>query len=196
MTDNKAKLERLRRQIEQAAEKDAEKLVADAEKQAEQMISEETAKLEKNISGAILGKTARFEAEERKRLAESRYAADRKVLLHRNTLVDGLFGEIRTELESFTASDGYVKYLADCAKRADEEEKLSGSVIAYVKSRDTEAAAKALSAYSVKIETDRSIEIGGIIFKYTEKGKYIDLTIDTAFENERSEFSAKSEMQL
>lgn len=196
MTDNKAKLERLRRQIEQAAEKDAEKLIADAEKQAEQMISEETARLEKNISGAILGKTARFEADERKRLAESRYAADRKVLLHRNALVDGLFGEIKSELDSFTASAGYSEYLADCAARADSEEKLTESVTAYVRSKDAETAKKALSAYPVKIEADRSIEIGGIIFKYTEKGKYIDLTIDTAFENERSAFSAKSEMQL
>ena len=39
-------------------------------------------------------------------------------------------------------------------------------------------------------------KVRGLIFKYPEKGIFIDLTLDTAFENEREAFAARSEMQL
>ena len=58
------------------------------------------------------------------------------------------------------------------------------------------AAEKIAGRYGAKAAADRNIVLGGLIFKYPEKGIYIDLTLDTAFENERSAFSARSEMQL
>ena len=101
----------------------------DAEKRAKAMIDEENARIEKEQGSALLSKLSRMESAERKRVSESRYAADRKVLLHRNALVDGLFDDIRAELKSLADSDKYKAHLTKCAERADSEEKITAMKI-------------------------------------------------------------------
>ena len=196
MSETKDRLERLKEQIKQAAERDAKKITEDAEKRAKAMLDEEKARIEKEQSGAMLAKISKYENDERKRTAESRYAADRKVLLHRNALVDGLFDEIRSELDKFTGSDKYKAHLEKCAECADRQEKLESSVLVYCRRSDRELTDAVMKKYGVSVETDRNIMIGGLMFRYPAKGIIIDLTLDTAFENEREAFSAKSEMQL
>lgn len=196
MADAKEKLEKLKQQIEAAAEQDAKRMTDEAEKRAKAMLDEEAARIEKEQSGAMLAKISRYENDERKRVSESRYAADRKVLLHRNALVDGLFDEIKDELASFTGSDKYKTHLEKCAECADKQEKLDSSVLVYCRRSDRELADAVVKKYGVKVETDRNIMLGGLMFRYPEKGIIIDLTLDTAFENERGAFAAKSEMQL
>lgn len=196
MSDTKDKLEKLKEQIKQAAELDAKKMTDDAEKHAKAMLDEEKAIIEKEQSGAMLAKISKYENDERKRTAESRYAADRKVLLHRNALVDGLFDEIKEELASFTGSDKYRAHLEKCAECADKQEKLGGTAIVYCKKSDRALAEAVTKKYGLSVETDRNILIGGLMFRYPEKGIIIDLTLDTAFASQREAFAAKSEMQL
>ena len=189
-------LEKLRQQIAEAAELDAKRIAEDAEKRAKAMIDEENARIEKEQGGAMLSRISRFESGERKRVSESRYAADRKVLLHRNALVDSLFDDIRAELADFAASDKYKAHLAKCAERADREEKITPDVSVYCRKSDLSAAEEVMKKYGVKVSPERSISLGGLVFKYPAKGIFIDLTLDTAFENERGAFASRSEMQL
>ena len=196
MADLSAKLGIFEQHINAAAEADARNMIADAEKRAEAMIKEELERLE-NDRGSVLGtKLSKYRADERKRVSERRYAADRKVLMHRNSLVADLFGEIGKELEALAASDKYEAHLNGRAEAADLREKIDGTVCIYCRKADLAAAEKIAGRYGAKAAADRNIVLGGLIFKYPEKGIYIDLTLDTAFENERSAFSARSEMQL
>ena len=196
MADTMTKLEKLGQQIQAAAELDAKRIAEDAEKRAKAMIDEETERIEKEQGGAMLSKLSRYESDERKRVSERKYAADRKVLLHRNALVDELFDEISSGLKEFTSSDRYKTHLTKCAECADKQEKITPDVCVYCKKSDLEAAGAAVSKYGIKAAADRNIKLGGLIFKYPEKGIFIDLTLDTAFENERGAFAARSEMQL
>ena len=196
MSETTKKLEMIKQQIEAAAELDAKHITEDAEKRAKAMIDEENARIEKEQGSALLSKLSRMESAERKRVSERRYAADRKVLLHRNALVDGLFDDIKTELAAFAASDKYKAHLAKCAECADSEEKITSDVTVYCRKSDLSAAEDAMKKYGANVAADRNITLGGLIFKYPEKGIFIDLTLDTAFENERSAFAARSEMQL
>ena len=196
MAEATTKLDKIRQQMEAAAELDAKRTAEDAEKRAKAMIDEENARIEKEQGSALLAKLSRMESGERKRVSESRYAADRKVLLHRNALVDALFDDIRSELADFAASDKYRTHLAKCAERADSEEKITSDVTVYCRKSDLSAAEGVIRKYGASVAADRNIALGGLIFKYPEKGIFIDLTLDTAFENEREAFAARSEMQL
>ena len=131
MADLSAKLGIFEQHINAAAEADARNMIADAEKRAEAMIKEELERLE-NDRGSVLGtKLSKYRADERKRVSERRYAADRKVLMHRNSLVADLFGEIGKELEALAASDKYEAHLNGCAEAADRREKIDGTVCIY-----------------------------------------------------------------
>ncbi len=196
MAEIDTKLEKLKQQIQAAAEADAKKLTEDAEKRAKAMIEEETARIEKEQSSVMLSKLSRHESDERKRVSESRYAADRKVLMHRNALVDELFGEIRGELEEFAKSDKYAAHLEKCAERADREQKITPDVSVYCSRGDLPKVEPIAKKYGITAAADRNIKLGGLIFKYPAKGIFIDLTLDSAFENERGSFAARSEMQL
>lgn len=190
------KLEKIRSIIDEKSDKDAEKIISDAEKRAEEMLSEEKKLIERERNSVFTEAVSRFESEERKRVSERRFAADRRVLLYRNGLVEKLFGEIEGELRTFAASDGYRSYILRAAEEADGVEKLTDGIIVYCGEKDKELVSELMKPYPVKIEADRKISIGGIILKYPHKGTYIDLTFDTRLSEEREKFSATAEMQL
>ena len=195
MADNNEKLERLRRQIQAAAENDAKRILDEADKYSDAVLAEEQARLEKEHGGLMLSASSKFEAEERKRVSQARYEADRKVLMHRNRLVGQLFDEIRSELESFTASKKYENYLKRCAEDAVKQTgDIKGAVIRC--RRKDEKLVRGLFGAAAEIKTDSSINIGGLMFGFPGKGIFIDLTLDTAFENSREEFSSNAQMQL
>lgn len=190
------KLEKIRSIIDEKSDKDAEKIIADAEEKAEEIISEEKKRIERERNSIFTEAVSRFESEERKRVSERRFAADRKVLLYRNGLVEKLFAEIEQELKEFSISGGYRGYILRAVEEADETEKITENVIVYCGEKDKELVSELMKPYPVKIETDRKISIGGIILKYPHKGTYIDLTFDTRLSEEREKFSATAEMQL
>lgn len=194
--DVNTKLEKMREQIMAAAEAEAKKTLADAEKKAGEMLEEENERIIAEQNRSLLAKASRAESDERKRVSESKFAADRKVLLHRNALVNSFFDEIRGELEDLTDTDKYRSHLEKCAELADSREKMTADTAVYCRKKDVKTAQEVLKKYGIRVETDRNITLGGLIFKYPGKGIFIDLTLDSAFEAQREAFSARSEMQL
>ncbi|MCR4780516.1 MAG: V-type ATP synthase subunit E [Ruminiclostridium sp.] len=192
--ETNTKLERFIQQTESAAQREADKLIADAQAQAVTMINDDRERME--ARSAMLARISRAENDERKRVAESRYVLDRKVLTHRNALVNGLFDDIRSELVEFTRSQKYEEHLVKCVDAANRERSLSDPVFVYCRKADAGLAEKVLKKYGIIPKTDRNILIGGLMFKYPVKGIFIDLTLDSAFDAEREAFSSRSEMQL
>lgn len=193
MADN-AKLERLKQQIQAAAEADAKRLIDDAQKQAAVMIDDDAER--KAGKAEMQTKISRCRSDLSRQVAESRYIADRKVLMHRNSLVNGLFDDIKKELEDFAASDKYPEHLDKCVSIANRTRSLSDPVFVYCRKADLELAEKALGRFGIKPQADRNIKLGGLMFKYPVKGIFLDLTLDSAFDSERKAFSSRSEMQL
>lgn len=196
MADRLERLEQIRQKIDKISEKDAEAIISEAKKKAEEIISEEKRLIEQEEKGLVLKEISRFESTERKRVSEKRFAAERKVLLRRNELVNGLFEEIEEELRSFCRKSEYRGYILRSAEEADEKEKITEGVVVYCREVDLDLVKELMKAYPVKVETDGSIKIGGIMLKYPEKRTYIDLTFDTKLSEEREKFSATAEMQL
>jgi vacuolar-type H+-ATPase subunit E/Vma4 len=192
--ETNTKLERFIQQTETAARGEGDKLIEAAQAQARDMINDDREIIE--AKAAMLAKISRAENDEHKRVAESRYAADRKVLTHRNALVNELFDDIRRELTEFTESEKYEKHLENCVAAANRERSLSDPVFVYCRKADLELAEKVLRKYGITPKADRNILLGGLMFKYPVRGIFIDFTLDSAFDAEREAFSSRSEMQL
>lgn len=196
MADRLERLEQIRQKIDKISEKDAEAIISEANKKAEEIISEEKKLIEQEEKGLVLKEISRFESAERKRVSEKRFVAERKVLLRRNELVNSLFDDIEEELLCFCRKSEYRGYILRSAEEADEKEKITEGVIVYCRAADLDLVKELMKAYPVKVQTDESIKIGGIMLKYPEKRTYIDLTFDTKLSEEREKFSATAEMQL
>src|SRR5574344_1841288 len=101
MVDRLEELEKIRQKIDKISEKDAEAIISEAKKKAEEIVSEERKLIEQEEKGAVLKEISRFDTAERKRVSERRFAAERRVLLRRNELVNELFSEIEEELSLY-----------------------------------------------------------------------------------------------
>ncbi len=195
MNENKTKLELFRKEIEKCAEKEAALLMETAEKEAQSKLSALEKELEAKRSGDILKLTEDFRSKERKRVSEVCFSEGRRVLLHRNKLVENFFAEIEKKLYDCVETAEYDKYLSTCVKKAESIASLENAVV-LCREKDTNSVNKALSAVNCSLEADNSIKIGGIIVKYPSTGVLIDLTLDSAIEEEKEKFSSLKEMQL
>ncbi len=195
MNENKTKLELFRKEIEKCAQKEAAVLMETAEKEAQSKLSALERELEAKRSGDILKLTEDFRSKERKRVSEVCFSEGKRVLLHRNRLVEDFFDGIEKKLYSCLETPVYDEYLSACVKKAEKEASLENAVV-LCREKDTNVVNKALSAVNCSLEADNSIKIGGIIVKYPSTGVLIDLTLDTALEEEKERFSSLKEMQL
>lgn len=195
MSDNSERLKRLRAEIEARSKKDADDILEAAKFHRYKILSEELDRVSKENNAIALEKVSEFENSERKRVSSARYAAERKVLLHRNRLVNELFSEITEELKKFAASDKYADFLLDSLEKADKAERITEGTVVFYRPEDKETAKALSTKFPVKLEEDKNISLGGISVRYP-RGIIIDLTLDSAIEAEREAFSARSEMQL
>ena len=195
MADNNEKLERLRRQVQEAAELDAKRILDEADKNSDAIVEAEKARIAKEHDSIMRSAVSKFESDERKRVSKAVYAANRKVLLHRNALVGDFFNEISGELRAFASSGKYEKYLQRCIDQASEQQELTQDIQTCCRPEDVKLVEKLIGGRT-KVTADKMIKFGGLMFRVPSKGIYIDLTMDSAFEAERAAFSANALMQL
>lgn len=195
MNENTAKLNMLRKEIETVSDKEATAIIESAETAASEMLGELEKKLISEQEGNIRRITDAFKNSERKRVSEVRYEEGKRVLSHRNKLVDDLFNEIKERIVKAVDTPEYEKYLKNAVEKASGIIPLNEKTKAFCKASHIEAVKAVLGNGCTVLETS-NIEIGGIIFEYTETGIIVDLTLDVALENEREKFSSLKEMQI
>ncbi len=182
-------------------------IIADAEKTAEQMISEAKAKAEAILSEAVTQYEAEdsFLVENKERLAREKFSKEishedfslkRSVLAYRNELVEGIYSAVSEKLNAYVTGDEYKQYLKNSLVKADKELKISNDCIVYCNKRDTDILTDLVKPYNCAVSQDRAIIYGGISVYYPEKKLYNDLTLDTAFEEQKKEFVNKNELAL
>lgn len=195
MKENTAKLNMLRREIETASDKEAAAIIESAETAASEMLGELEKKLISEQEGNIRKITDAFKNSEKKRVSEIRYEEGKRVLSYRNKLVDELFEEIKERIIKAVDTPEYNKYLKNAAEKASAIIPLNEKTKAFCKASHIETV-KAILGNGCAVLDSSSIEIGGIIFEYTETGIIVDLSLDVALENERERFSSLKEMQI
>lgn len=196
MKENQTKIDLLRKEIESCSEKEAAAIVSEAEKKAADSIAALEKELEAKRDSSVRKITDDFRNSEKKRVSEVCFSEGKKVLIYRNTLVDDFFGRVEKKLRELIETPRYTDYLCACIKKADAFSPLKEGTAVHCRPCDTAALDGLLKEYNCSLKPDESINTGGIIVSYGEKGVLLDLTIEAALENEREKFAALKEMQL
>lgn len=196
MNENTVKLESLRREIEEYSAKEAEAIIEEAKRSAELTLNSLEETLRRKQDGDIIKITEDFKNSEKKRVSEIRFAESKRVLLKRNALVSEFFTDVEKSLLDAANTPKYDEYLKNCALKANKTIPLDETAAAYCKETDIERVRAAVKAFNCSVEADSSIAVGGIIFKYSKSGIIINLTLDSALEDEREKFASLKEMQI
>lgn len=195
MSENAAKLNKLRKEIEGCSESEAAAIVEAAQKAADAAL----ATAEKEIRGQQKDNTRqtveKFRNDERRRVSEMRFSEGKRVLLHRGRLADEFFARVEAEIKAETEKEGYKDYLARSIAEAREHFSLENAEV-YCRECDIAVVGGLVSENGVQVLASDSIALGGIVVKIPEKGILMDLSLDSALEKERESFSASKEMQL
>lgn len=195
MSENAAKLNKLRKEIEGCAETEAAAIIEAAQKSADEAVSSAEKQVRTACKDSTRQTVEKFRNDERNRVSEIRFSEGKRVLMHRTQLVDGFFALVEAELKAETEKDSYKDYLSRSIAQAEKHFSLENAEV-YCRECDIAVVGGLASADGVQVLASDSIIIGGIIVKIPEKGIIMDLSLDAALENEREKFSASEEMQL
>ena len=195
MSENTAKLNKFRKEIESCSESEAAEIIEAAQKAADEALRT----VEKETRSAVKHNTRKtvdkLTNDERKRVSEKRFSEGRRVLLHRTKLAEEFFSRVEAAIKAETAKETYRDYIGNSLCRAEKHFPLDNSEI-YCMEKDIAVVKELLSGKCAQVLASDSIALGGIIVKIPESGIIMDLSLDAALEKERENFSALKEMQL
>lgn len=196
MNENNAKLDLLRREIEQYSEKETKTIIEAAQKSAEDALCALENELERENEANLRRITESCRTEQKKRVSEICFLEGKRVLFHRSALVEDFFLKVEERLTAELSTPRYTAYLEKSIREAGDAVPMTENTRVLCRERDMAAVKAALSGYSCAVEAVSDIKIGGIIVSCPERGIIIDLTLDAALETERERFSSLKEMQL
>ena len=195
MSENTAKLNKFRKEIEGCAESEAAAIIEAAQKSADEAIASAEKQVRRTYKDNTRQRVEKFRAEERRKVSETRFSEGKRVLMHRAALVEEFFTRVEAELKAEKEKDSYKAYLERSADEARAQFSLENAQV-FCREQDIALVGGLISENGAQVLASESIAIGGIIVKIPEKGIIMDLSLEAALENEREGFSASEEMQL
>lgn len=196
MTQSMEKFAQISELVRNDADREAEEILSEAHAEAEKSVSEKKKSLLAAYDTDVARRTEQFRAEEKRRVAEKLYAEERRVLLYRASLTDRFFSEIERSIRETVGSPAYSEYLKRAAEKANAYAPLNASATVYCRAQDLPAVKTMLGAYGVSAETTEEIRLGGFFVRYGGGNAFLDLSLDTALERERENFSERKELQI
>lgn len=195
MSENAAKLEKLRKEIEGCSESEAAAIVEAAQKAADEALGAAEKEMRRTQDDSTRETIEKFRLDERRRVSEKRFSEGRRVLLYRTQLADEFFARVEAEIKAETGKGRYRDYLERSIAEAEECFSLENAEV-YCREADMTALKELVSGKGAQVLVSDSIALGGIIVKIPGKGVIMDLSLDAALEKEREQFSASAQMQL
>lgn len=196
MAQDIEKLEQIGEMVRSDADREAEAILSRARAEAEESVEEKKKSLLDAYGGDVARLTEQFRAEEKRRVAEKLFSEERRVLLYRASLTDRFFSEIERAVRETVGSPVYLDHLKRSAEKANAYAPLNASATVYCRAEDLPAVKAVLGAYNVSTETTEEIRVGGFFVRYGGANAFLDLSLDTALEQERENFSKRKEMQI
>ncbi|MDR1754705.1 MAG: hypothetical protein LBR74_07365 [Eubacterium sp.] len=130
-----------------------------------------------------------------KNVSQTGFDAKRAVLQTRSNLTDEFFEKIKEKLFNFCEKPEYHDFLLGLTANIEKKMPFYDGVTIFLKPGDNSELI--LKKYPrLKIESLKSIKIGGIVFYYPNEQKYIDETLDKRMETEKAKFGTHYELQL
>ena len=186
------RLERFRQAVFDEADALAAEISGSAEQEYEQRLRKAEADARENAEHTKKETDRLLQEKQLREISSQRLGSQRNVLSHREELIDRVFDAVREKLAKFRQSEDYKTYLsrkAESARKSCPDSKGT----AFVSPEDMQYA-ELFKGFEVK-ERD-SIELGGVLFVYDDKGIALDYTLDSAVEEQRACFSQHSELAV
>lgn len=196
MADTGEKLSRFQAEIDKEIKGEIDDILSSAKEKADEILSKADDEFIGDSYQRVSAETRSIQQELNKSVSHKSFEAKREILAYRNKLVDEFFGGISQKVLEFSKSEKYADYMEKAAREVSAAYPFYDGVTAYVKPADRELAERLLAEYKVPVETDRSIKLGGITFRYPNENSYVDRTLDESFRKAKDNFANNSAMQL
>lgn len=158
----------------------------EAEQEAEQILKEAEARCKADSARAIANAKSRITAKYQKRMSQVGYQGKTAFLSRRQTLLLGLFAELREKLAAFTASEDYLPWLK---KLLSQHQPAEGAAIllreADLKYQDE---LRKDLAETVEFRADAAILLGGLSILSPDGRRCENHTLDEAFSSQLRNF--------
>lgn len=190
MPEVQDRIEKLGNSILSDAQKKAEEIISKAQQQADELSEQAREQYRRSEETEVALDRQKTHTLYAKEVSKSDFAAHKSVLAHRCELVDSLFDNIKSKLESFVKSGEYSNYMNCLAEKANNEKAFNKDCVINVGRNDKNLAEDIAGKYGIGVAVDRNIELGGMSVYYPSENIYLDYTLDLALEQQRNAFVA------
>lgn len=188
---NASKLGRFKAAIEKQAEEEAQRLTGELRAKDEEVSKVRAGYELHKESAKIRAERNAAEIRIKKEISRCESEIERAALSHRKELIDGFFEELREELQRFTESGEYDKYIKKSLDKAAEE--LGSDFVVLARQCDLDRVKRVTNA---EVRVDHTIIIGGICAMSQSKGLFADYSFDNSLKEEKQAFVSRKELML
>lgn len=181
------KLDRFVNSVNNEVDEKINKIISEVESQKKVQIQKTEDEALLNAYNKIQKSIREIESKYRRMLALKHQQFKSDFLRQRESLVESIFESVKKQVCLFTDSEKYQDYLTSLVKSEDVHE---NSVI-MISEKDMKYREILSSMFKCQVEADPEIEIGGITIVDNDNGIVIDRTLDSAFEEQRKNFSSR-----
>lgn len=186
------KLERFVNSVNMETTEKINAILADAQAEKHRRIEQAEDEALTEAYNQIQMSVKESEAEYRREYALRQQNLRMNELKHRDVLTDNIFKAVREKINMFIASDKYKEYILSLAK----DDNINSESVVMISGRDSDYKEILEKSAGCKVEIDPDIEIGGVSIVNPARGIVIDKTLDSAFEEQRKNFSKKYNFSL
>lgn len=195
MKNETEKLERFKKAIFDESAAKAEEIVSAARTECGERVSRARHEADGYVKSVTEQINKECEADAVRELSSGSLSSKRNILLSRESVIDRVFGNVRSRLEEFMKTPEYekllVKRLEECAAAYPGEK---GCV--YISQKDAGLADKLSMGGRFEVKAGGSIGIGGITVVFDESSIAVDCTFDSALEEQRESFAVRAGLSL
>lgn len=188
---NASKLGRFKAAIEKQAEEEAKRLTMELRAKDEEVSKVRAGYELHKESAKIRAERNAAEIRIKKEISRCESEIERAALSHRKELIDGFFEELREELQRFTESGEYDKYIKKSLDKAADE--LGSDFVVLARQCDLDRVKRVTNA---EVRVDHTIIIGGICAMSQSKGLFADYSFDNSLKEEKQAFVSRKELML
>lgn len=188
---NASKLGRFQAAIEKQAEEEAKRLTTELRAKDEEVSKVRAGYELHKESAKIRAERNAAEIRIKKDISRCESEIERAALSRRKELIDSFFEELHQELQRFTQSDGYDRYIEKSLKKAAEE--LGSDFVVLARQCDLERVKRITDA---EVRIDHTITIGGICAMSESKSLFADYSFDNSLKEEKQAFVSRKELML
>lgn len=192
------RFELIRQSVMAQAEEDAGKLRKQAKEVRETAMKQAKEQALQELGGREQDETAEIRLAATRSVAQQENAKRRELLLRREELTGKVFSNVRQRLADFVKGPDYAGFLEETAAGLSEQCKDRSGTVVLLRREDIPLGKKLVSRFGAdaKVEEDESIKLGGVKVMNQSAGLFLDESLDSRLEDQKSWFYKNSGLTL